>query len=114
MGEHIVKKYKHEIYAVFNKISQSIKGVYLRKEDYTPSAYRELIQVDSRFKIIKPIRKFYLFFNSSFKVGGIILSWDDKYSLRKGDSLFVCELKDEEVMYWEAYDYNRYTGKEIQ
>ena len=31
----IVRKYKHEIYAVYSKISKTIKRIYLRKEDYT-------------------------------------------------------------------------------
>ena len=31
MEEFIVRKYKHEIYAVYSKISKTIKRVYLKK-----------------------------------------------------------------------------------
>ena len=118
MEEFIVRKYKHEIYAVYSKISKTIKRVYLRKEDYTSNdGYQQLLQINSRFEIMKPIKKFYLRFNTYLKTGSIELTWSDEEDgcyLGDGDRLFMCRLKDDsDITYWEVYDYNKYAEKGI-
>ena len=100
------------------KSLKQLKEFTWKKEDYTSNdGYQQLLQINSRFEIIKPFRKFYLRFNTYLKTGSIELTWSDEEDgcyLGDGDKLFICILKDNnDITYWEVYDYNKYSEKGI-